>query len=336
MSDNQQLTQETMLAQFSQQAELNENNRQKLDSLAEQNHALLQQISAMQQMLLEQRTLGNNTPTQTMEQSFTAGSQQTPVLIERPNERPSNAKLARIPDPSKYDGTREGILCLRWIDEVTIALNQHRKRGSFLDDLEEVYWATSFLTNRASDIWKVERIEAQRAGSQLDIPFLFSVMRANCMDFHHQEKIRARYMSVKQVKSTQDFAIELLDLTNMLETRPSDLEILERFKQGLMPHVHERLSLTVDKPTNLLEYIRYCSRLDLEWYKMHGRTNVKHSYNAMYARPARQSGEWSARCLKEERCFNCGNLGHQTRTCRLKKVTDGVFPEIQGKDNDRL
>lgn len=236
---------------------------------------------------------------------------------------------------------------MMWIDTMRAYIQADENRGIFKPEREKINLAASYLDGDARIKWGArQRIDMRRLP---DDPRKINTLEqffAYLMQYHskwnEQDKIRKKYMKLRQRRSVSEYGQELLLLADLLEPRPSDKEVLERFKYGLQNQVREALAHTLNKPEGLEDFMQLCDEIDNSIYEYRtSKESKEHLYSMSQQsgskdeasnRPKKGTPEWNTWCRKDNRCLNCGKVGHRIAQCRSKKNSNKPKQENKGTD----
>ena len=219
-----------------------------------------------------------------------------------------------------------------WIQDIQDYIQVGTARGAFRTEQEKIRLAASYLTGEAKLKWSVAKQYSERTNDESQKintfeRFLEHVRKANT-DWNEQDRIRRKYMNLKQRRSVSEFATELLLLANQLVPVPSDTEILERFKYGLQERIQIELARVFDPPRDVHAFVELCDRIDKRTYGYRFIYSRDHSFNALRSErsehrnlPAKGTPEWTKLCQKENRCLECFKVGHRKAECRNRNRT---------------
>lgn len=238
-----------------------------------------------------------------------------------------------------------------WIDEIKAYIRAGAVRGAFMLEQEKIDTAASYLSGEARRKWLIARqvSELRPTGDPRKIDTLdkfFQYLLKDNSDWNEQEKIRQQYMKLRQRRSAGEFGRELILLANLLNPRPTEHEILERFKFGLQERVRCALVNVLDQPDNLEDFITLCDRIDQRLYEYRISQTSKHSFNMMAQSSGHKSNntdkqqfkgspEWNKWCHRENRCLECGKPGHKKSECRSKNRLNNKDSQNGQKDHNK-
>lgn len=222
-----------------------------------------------------------------------------------------------------------------WILEIRSYIQSGTVRGTLLTEEEKITLAASYLSGEARLNWGVaNQVSALYSNDDPrkinTLEKFFQHLIDTNTDWNEEERIRKKYMQLKQRRSAGEYGRELILLANLLHPRPTEHEILERFKFGLQERIRRELVHILDPPETLEGFIKLCVRIDrqLYEYRISQSNSNDHSFNMMsqttgesstqHRQPTKGTPEWNKWCHKENRCLECGKTGHKKFECRSK------------------
>lgn len=279
----------------------------------------------------------NNVPATTPEHpAFNSAStialDPTPSVSDRMEDlqpaQPVVLSSVRLATPRHFSKqTTPGELQM-WIQEMEAYIASGTVRGAFQSEAEKISLAASYLSGEARLHWSVAKQMSDLADPTdpdkiNTLEQFFQHLREANTNWNEQEYIRRKYMQLRQKRSAGEFGTQLILLANQLIPRPTENEILERFKFGLQERIRRELVHVFDPPTNLRQFILLCDRIDKQLYSYRLSQN-HHSYGSTFnalshqqtKEPKKGTPEWTKWCHKENRCLECGKTGHRKSECR--------------------
>lgn len=219
-----------------------------------------------------------------------------------------------------------------WIQDIEAYIHSGSIRGAFRTEMEKINLAASYLSGEARLNWNVAK-QYSDITDELDqkidtMERFFAHVRQANTNWNEQDQIRRKYMNFRQRKSVSDYGTQLLLYANQLVPRPSENEILERFKFGLQERIRRELARVFDPPTQVRSFIALCDRIDKQlWEYRITQFKPEHLLHALPTRrfplnehqpnslPTKGTTEWKNYCYKENRCLECGKPGHKKSQC---------------------
>ncbi|KAL9935913.1 hypothetical protein V8E36_005490 [Tilletia maclaganii] len=176
----------------------------------------------------------------------------------------------KLKEPTEYRGN-PGSDPREWIADIRDYIGFHVLRGPPMSENEKVLIAATYLSSHAKRRWvarrtSLEKLHAQdpnHPALQFTLEQFLEWIGREFKDVNREEKDRLSYTQCTQgPRNVAQYVTDFLAKAALVEPYPSDMDMRDRFKDGLSPDMKREMARVRPQPVLSREYMETAEQLD--------------------------------------------------------------------------